>query len=563
MLGILFDIQTDMKTLDGINFKIHKSPRRYLEGWDFHDVATGADPIWPRQTSLNEWGWGWVDLVRHINAIVLFGNGFGDIIQPGRPPGRPTTSAAEGSTEAATVDQQTEEEHLDPEEASSNLHTPSQSASPKPDTEPPMEFTLCPQCATLPKKKTLLATTTAVLNGIIENTSQEKTRPHQVQLYPNGYWHKPALLFEACQCPGEAAAVRPRASPIAQPPFLQLMRPEIAFACPWRGHIRTQPQVPSEVVGEARGVTCAILGQYATKLSPAPNAYPDYLDVGLPYLPGYSNAVGNIVTDILILLLPEMGIVRIGRFRASADRPVPYRLTQPKRTTDFISAEATARTTDRTDGSIGSIGSIGRSIGSRTTLSPSPGPTYYYGASRLSTTKRSDLRTVFDGSLVQARSGQAVTVVMTHDTQPGQTVATAIRGFFKPLAYALILLRAQGYPSVFCGDLYGIKGDDRASDPPPPADDYWDDANCIGFVRRGTAHHPAGLVCVMSNAGSGQIKMNIGDIHRGGGMERCATVAEDEVIIDDKGFGMFLCVAMSVSIWVRKDAAGRERFGKL
>jgi alpha-amylase len=25
---------------------------------------------------------------------------------------------------------------------------------------------------------------------------------------------------------------------------------------------------------------------------------------------------------------------------------------------------------------------------------------------------------------------------------------------------------------------------------------------------------------------------------------------------------MFLCVAMSVSIWVRKDAAGRERFGK-
>ncbi|KAK7997578.1 hypothetical protein PG989_005618 [Apiospora arundinis] len=82
--------------------------------------------------------------------------------------------------------------------------------------------------------------------------------------------------------------------------------------------------------------------------------------------------------------------------------------------------------------------------------------------SRLSTTKRSDLRTVFDGSLVQARPGQAVTVVMTHDTQPGQTVATPIRGFFKPLAYALILLRAQGYHSVFYGDLYGIKGDDAS-----------------------------------------------------------------------------------------------------
>ena len=201
--------------------------------------------------------------------------------------------------------------------------------------------------------------------------------------------------------------------------------------------------------------------------------------------------------------------------------------------------------------------------------------------SRLSTTKRSDLRTVFDGSLVQARPGQAVTVVMTHDTQPGQTVATPVRGFFKPLAYALILLRAQGYPSVFYGDLYGIKGDDRASEPPACGgqladiilarklyayggqDDYWDDANCIGFVRRGTAHHPAGLVCVMSNAGSGQIKMNIGDIHRGEIWTDVLQWQKNEVIIDGKGFGIFLCVAMSVSIWVRKDAAGRERFGKL
>ncbi|KAK7928650.1 glucan 1-4-alpha-maltohexaosidase [Apiospora marii] len=122
---------------------------------------------------------------------------------------------------------------------------------------------------------------------------------------------------------------------------------------------------------------------------------------------------------------------------------------------------------------------------------------------------------------------------MNHDTQPGQTAATPVESLFKPLAYALILLHTQGYPSVFYGDLYGIKGDGGTSEPPACGgqladiiptrklyayggqDDYWDDANCIGFVRRGTADHPTGLVCVMTNAESWQIKMNLGDMHRG------------------------------------------------
>lgn len=83
-----------------------------------------------------------------------------------------------------------------------------------------------------------------------------------------------------------------------------------------------------------------------------------------------------------------------------------------------------------------------------------------------------------------------------HDTQPGQTVETPIEGFFKPLAYALILLRREGYPCVFYGDLYGTKGD--KAEPPScggklahimlartlyaygEQDDYWDQENCIG-----------------------------------------------------------------------------------
>jgi alpha-amylase len=143
-----------------------------------------------------------------------------------------------------------------------------------------------------------------------------------------------------------------------------------------------------------------------------------------------------------------------------------------------------------------------------------------YNFSRISTTENGDLRSVFDKTLVKAEPYNAVTLVMNHDTQPGQTVETPIEGFFKPLAYSLILLRQEGYPQLFYGDLYGMKG----KNPEPVAcggklpdltlvrklyaygdqEDYFDEPNCIGFVRRGTWDHPAGLACVMSNAGPGQ-----------------------------------------------------------
>ena len=65
-----------------------------------------------------------------------------------------------------------------------------------------------------------------------------------------------------------------------------------------------------------------------------------------------------------------------------------------------------------------------------------------------------DLRTIFDDSLVVAAPEQAVTLVDSHDTQPGQD-DYAVPDWFRPLAYALILLRQGGYPCVFWGDYYG------------------------------------------------------------------------------------------------------------
>jgi alpha-amylase len=44
-------------------------------------------------------------------------------------------------------------------------------------------------------------------------------------------------------------------------------------------------------------------------------------------------------------------------------------------------------------------------------------------------------------------------------------MSTSMEGFFEPLACALILLRLDGHPSIFYGDLYGMKGDN----PEPPS----------------------------------------------------------------------------------------------
>src|SRR4030081_2231305 len=84
---------------------------------------------------------------------------------------------------------------------------------------------------------------------------------------------------------------------------------------------------------------------------------------------------------------------------------------------------------------------------------------------KISCTESSDLRKVFDDTLVGSKPINAVTLVQNHDTQPGQPLEVPIQEFFKPLAYALILLRLEGYPVVFYGDLYGISRSSKFKDP--------------------------------------------------------------------------------------------------
>jgi alpha-amylase len=204
-----------------------------------------------------------------------------------------------------------------------------------------------------------------------------------------------------------------------------------------------------------------------------------------------------------------------------------------------------------------------------------------YNFSKLSKTPDADLRQVFDETLVQTEPINAVTLVMNHDTQPYQALESPIEPFFKPLAYALILLRTDGYPCVFYGDLYGMdpKGDKQTFEPScggglanmtlarklyayGEQKDYFDFPTCLGWVRYGTWDRPFGCAVVLSNAGPGEKRMHVGEMHAGEKWTDVLGWEKTEVVIDEEGFGNFVCPGTSVSVWVNEKAEGRDRFGK-
>lgn len=66
-----------------------------------------------------------------------------------------------------------------------------------------------------------------------------------------------------------------------------------------------------------------------------------------------------------------------------------------------------------------------------------------------------DLRELDRGTLVSEQPALAVTFVDNHDYQFGRDFDSHVEEWFKPLAYAFILLRQGGYPCVFFPDYFG------------------------------------------------------------------------------------------------------------
>lgn len=184
-----------------------------------------------------------------------------------------------------------------------------------------------------------------------------------------------------------------------------------------------------------------------------------------------------------------------------------------------------------------------------------------------------DLRRIFDETLVSARPDKAVTVVANHDTQPLQALEAPVEPWFKPLAYALILLREAGYPCVFYPDLFGASyrdtGDDggeyeiflnkvdgidglmkaRKEHAYGLQRDYFEDAHCVGWTREGDGYNK-GCAVVMSNREQYDKPMEMGMAYAGQKFRDLLGRFDHLVEIDEHGWGNFTCPAGNVSVWV-------------
>lgn len=180
-----------------------------------------------------------------------------------------------------------------------------------------------------------------------------------------------------------------------------------------------------------------------------------------------------------------------------------------------------------------------------------------------------DLSQILEGSLMQNSDTFAVTFVDNHDSQRGQALESCVEEWFKPTAYALILLRQQGLPCVFYGDYYGISGDFAQQDFQEELDkllyvrknhvygdqmDYFDDPNCIGWVNQGDEEHPEGCAVVISNKDASSKRIEIGNANAGKTFVDIMGNCPDGVEIDQDGWADFPVQGQSVSVWINQDA---------
>ncbi len=179
-----------------------------------------------------------------------------------------------------------------------------------------------------------------------------------------------------------------------------------------------------------------------------------------------------------------------------------------------------------------------------------------------------DFATLFDNTLVKARSQNAVTFVDNHDTQPGQALVSFIPAWFKPIAYALILLKKEGFPCVFYGDYYGIPHDGisavkelktllrlRKYYAYGEQKDYFDHHSLVGFTRLGDAEHKhSGMAVLLTDSAEGTKRMQVGKQFAGSSFYDALGRFAEPTVIDGEGYGEFQVKGGSVSVWVTKEA---------
>ncbi|RYF91995.1 MAG: DUF1939 domain-containing protein, partial [Chitinophagaceae bacterium] len=187
-----------------------------------------------------------------------------------------------------------------------------------------------------------------------------------------------------------------------------------------------------------------------------------------------------------------------------------------------------------------------------------------------------DMSKILDNTLVQHRPELSVTFVDNHDTQPLQSLQSPVDYWFKPHAYALILLREQGLPCVFYPAMYEAKYIDVKDNQEiyvelnhvPQLEmmlrvrrdlaygmqrDYFDHPNTIGWTREGTKDKKgSGCAVVITNGSAGNKVMEVGKRFAGRIFVDITGSRHEKVKINAEGWGEFFVSDKSASVWVLK-----------
>ncbi|HEX5657184.1 MAG TPA: alpha-amylase [Polyangiales bacterium] len=178
-----------------------------------------------------------------------------------------------------------------------------------------------------------------------------------------------------------------------------------------------------------------------------------------------------------------------------------------------------------------------------------------------------DLSKIFEGTFVADNPLMAVTFVDNHDTQPGSSLESWVEPWFKPLAYALTMLRKDGYPCLFYADYYGFPGNEhqpelsshkvlldafleaRAKYNYGDQHDHFDHPSCIGWLRTGDEEHPGAMVVLMSNGEAGSKRIET--TKPNATFKDCTGHDPDAISTDENGAADFRCPAGSLSVWLQ------------
>lgn len=176
-----------------------------------------------------------------------------------------------------------------------------------------------------------------------------------------------------------------------------------------------------------------------------------------------------------------------------------------------------------------------------------------------------ELGDLLTGTLVAENPLNTVTFVDNHDSQPGQSLESWVAEDFREFANALILLRRDGYPCIFAGDLEGLPETGypglggrltlllelRRDYAYGEEEIFLADSSALGLIRHGNEEHPGKLIMAYCREGERDFMLELGPDFAGQRFQdRSNQEAEIVIEADSEGRLCWRQLAGQISYWV-------------